>query len=364
MAPSCGGNYWVYGDAGLGKTLTCRYFGREVEARGLGKTYYLPIKERQSLRKALFNFALSEMLPGRTGLKQLLTQLITRDNPARVFFIIDDYQNIQPWSKPYFDGFLFGLYEHLTELLPFNELNIPQRFSIIIISQINPRNIPNYLSESVQSRLQLRTLSFGPYSAFELVEIFQQRLNYVFKRDDVYEKAAITRLAAKMVRIGGDLRLAFRILRDAIMEAKTFLSEAHIERAWKKEKDRFWKSQLLELKPHEALILGVTADLALTYQPPSLSQDDADQIKPTEKPIPITAIFYGYKQLCENLDIDPLSNRMAYYMIDSLTDMGYLIRVQQSPIINKRLVHVQLGEKPENILSAFKNIDWKQVLTE
>ncbi|RLI68558.1 MAG: hypothetical protein DRP02_12350 [Candidatus Gerdarchaeota archaeon] len=327
-------NLWIQGTKGQGKTLTAHIFMDEIQARQVGKCFYVQCAPtfKQTLRNFCrkYNLAVPQYSLNTTQVLHSLASAKEFEQAKRIILILDDIDKLH--HKNLLDGFAFQAYETLSDC--------HKQFSLIFITRSSFLNRSRYFQEDTQSRLQLFPILFKAYNAFQLEKIIRQRIDLVLSPNQ-YTQGAIRRLAALMTRIGADMRKTLEILRNAIQIAEKVLDEKAIEQAWLSEKRRFWKEQLMQLPPHQALLLVIISQLQTRYDT-----------------ITTNLILNHYHDFCKKFRVDPLSKRMVYFTIDNLENMGYIDRKRGSRLEN----YITLTENPKNILDASTEINWEELL--
>jgi len=325
-------NLWIQGKKGQGKTLTAKIFMNEVQIRNAGSCFYISCQS--SLKQTLKIFCDMNQLDVPQyylNTTTVIRELNKKDKLSdRVFFVIDDIDKFR--HRRLADPLAYQIYETL--------LSLHKKFSIIFITRSLFTMRSHYFEEDTQSRLQLLPILFKVYSANQLKKIIKQRLDLAVGKDN-YTEGAVNLLAALTARIGADVRKTLEILSNAISVAKNRLDEDAVRQAWLMEKRRFWKEQLMQLPPHQLLILTIIAKLQKSYDI-----------------INTNMILREYHHKCKTYNVDPLSKRMVYYTIDNLERQGYIDRERGLRLEN----FIRLNEKPDNILNASAEINWNELL--
>lgn len=197
----------------------------------------------------------------------------------------------------------------LYELTRVNENLNRSKVSIIGIS--NDLKFKEMLDPRVLSTLSEEEMVFKPYTAEELQDILLERAKMAFY-DGVLSEAALKLCAALAAAEHGDARRALDLLRVAGEVAERrgdpMILEEHVREAQRRiEHDRVYES-IRSLPTHSKIIL-LSAYILSRFDPERL----------------ITGEIYNlYSEICEQLCINPLTQRRVSELINELDVMGLL----------------------------------------
>jgi Cdc6-like AAA superfamily ATPase len=331
-------NLWIEGEPGLGKTLTCRFFADEVEARSLGKVFYLNCE--RSIRKVMENLKITYNLPvaKKDVSPSTLAMAILREyqDADLIVFIIDEPE--KAYSFKDVDAFVHTLY---------NTMLGKKDFSIIFASKILYTKARRLFHRDTLSRLQLHPIVFPMYDVPQIVEIVKQRLQYMFGAEEVYDVDALFKLGKHIRRIGSDIREALQILRYAITIADKKITSDVIEQAVEWGKNRWWQEQLQSLPPHWAYLLYLAAHQA--YVNNSLV---------TTQP----RVIRQYLNNMRIMKLDPLGRATIYYAFVKLAEKGYFQTKSEGKGL-KRITKIVFDEGDrDHIVNVGSQIEWEYEL--
>jgi cell division control protein 6 len=197
----------------------------------------------------------------------------------------------------------------LYELTRVNENLNNSKVAIVGIS--NNLKFKNLLDPRVLSTLSEEEIVFNPYDADELLDILQERINISFQKG-VISESAIRLCSALAAAEHGDARRALDLLRVAgeLAERKgeKMILDLHVRQAEKRiEHDRIFDS-LKSLPAHSKIVLfGVSLFTKFKIKR-SITGD----------------IYNLYCELCEELSINPLTQRRVSGLINELDIIGLL----------------------------------------
>lgn len=205
-----------------------------------------------------------------------------------------------------------------------------------------------YCPDEVMSRFQWKPVSFGFYNAVQLELILRQRAERVFEKIDEGTTAWI---GAKIRRLG-DPRIGIRILRYCYKLSDHHLTLETIQKSWRKEKQRYWKNDVLEkMAPHTALLFFIIARLV-------------SHPKTKHHKITSNYLYRHYDHICKNkLGIEPLYPARLNYYLNQLEKEKWIERKTKS--FGRRGYGSEitlLFDEPEIIVEAGKEIEWETFL--
>lgn len=314
---------YVFGSRGLGKTLTCKVL---LAAYPPDRALYIPCERSIEIS---VERALSEK--GFKVRGEKIVEFLPRHFRVVVF---DDWNKLYNYRRSM--DFLFFLHR----------FNVERRLAVIVIGPWTFKEFEEICPQDVMSRYQFTPVSFGPYSTEELIEIYKQRVDRAFKD---YEEEALKFIAHKVRRLGSDVRIGLRMLQFAwSISGGGKLTYEAVEGAWRMEKKRYWRDEvLLGLEPHAALLLYLIAKHALEGEIPVYSSKLLD----------------SYRRFCQNLSIKPLYEGLLRYYMRKLDGMGYISREAVS--LGKHGLQSKitlLFDEPHLIVEAGEEIEWAEIL--
>ncbi len=197
----------------------------------------------------------------------------------------------------------------LYELTRINETLGNSNVSIIGIS--NDLRFKELLEPRVLSSLSEEEVVFSPYDASELQDILLERAQLAFA-EDVLSEGAVRLCAALAAAEHGDARRALDLLRIAGEVAERgnakWITEEHVREAEKRiEHDRVINA-LTNLTPHSKLVLYSVFLLGKINIHSAITGD----------------IHEVYTELCEELNLSPLTQRRVSGLINELDAIGLL----------------------------------------
>lgn len=314
---------YVFGSKGLGKTLTCKVL---LALYPPDETLYVPCE--RSIQESV------EYVLSQRGFKirgEKIPEFLVKHFSIVVF---DDWNKLYNYRRSM--DFLFFLHR----------FNAARRLAVIVVGPWSFNEFEKICPPDVMSRYMFTPVSFGPYSTEELVEIYRQRVEKVFED---YEDEALKFVAQKVRRIGSDVRVGLRMLQYAwkISGGKNLTYEV-VEGAWRMEKRRYWRDEvLLGLEPHAALLLYLTAKI----------------VSQGENPVYSSRLLDAYRKFCRENDAEPLYLERLRYYLKKLESLGYISREPIS--LGKHGLQSRITlllEEPHLIVEAGEEIDWKENL--
>lgn len=334
-------NLWLEGGKGLGKTLTCKCFADEVEARGICKVFFLQCEK--SMKRALESMCSIYNLPVSTrgtspSSVALAAHKIYRDVPI-LTFIIEEPESAS--SLPNMGSFVHVLYNTL--------LNVRGRlrFNICFTSRLLYAVAEREFECEKDSRLGLKPIIFNTYGVPQIIDILKQRLDLMFDDpDQAYEKGALYVIAKHVYRVGGDIREALKITKMAVDLATDKITQDIAEEAVERSKKEWWRNQLANLPGHEAFILYLAAEEALSSQDGTVLQAN---------------LVDKYIRRCEAMKVDRLDRRSVYYLLSDLTGKGFY-EVERIHAFGHPLRLIFDKSTAKRILEAGESFEWSTML--
>lgn len=304
-------NLWIEGGTGLGKTTTLKFFIAKVNHNGTGRAFYIPCEK--SMKNSIDRVRISARLPlakrdiSSTGFAQAVMKAFPNQ---RYFFVIDEPDKV--YAKRDISNFIHCLWNLLIDGgCKFNFIFISKYSITRMMSKVFPSE-----ADDTFSRLQPKSIIFPVYTVPEIVAILQQRLDLQNVR---YDLAGLTIIGRHIRRIGGDMRQALEVTREAVRLAhlsSNILDIPTAEKAIEWGKNIWWERRLKSIPPHWAFIVYVAAQYC--YE---------KGLKELEEP----AVTRLYKTTCETLSkkleekgefnkkIDPVGNSTIYWMIKQVS---------------------------------------------
>lgn len=344
LAPSLKGvkcsNIFIYGKTGTGKTAVTRYIlNRLSEAGG---------KMNGGVRSCYVNCRFSgteyrviSQLCASLGVRVPFTGLATAEvfnrfkkgveaRKSTFIAVLDEVDNL---VEKYGDGILY-------EMTRINEDLDQSQVAIVGIS--NNLYFKDTLDPRVLSTLGEEEMVFKPYTAHQIREIIEMRLDKAF-RPGVFPEAALNLCSALAAAEHGDARRALDLVRVAgeIAERRTstVITEAHIREAQRKiEQDRVYEV-LGSLPLHSKIILCAVHNAS----------------KKGGRSLTTGGLLDIYKRLCQGFQLEPLTHRRVSGLLSELDMLGII----NTSITNLgrygRTKKIDLNVPPEVLAQAFSD---------
>ncbi len=338
LSPVVGGllppNLLIYGPSGTGKSVTCLHFLntlREICAQQSSpfRYCYVDLTTPRSCFGAFNELAIA--LDGSTrryrkgiALEQMQEIIIT--NLLRmsgvVCVLIDEADNITSDS----DVFLTFLAKTLPK-------RVPVRLFYVFLT--NRLEWEKSLDPRILSVLKKQDMIFEPYNAMDLVEILRLRVEKALDIAKV-EESAIAKIAAYASRETGDARKAVELLSKAVKVA-----EETSGRLTQNEVDIAEHS--LEVDKTEELIRSLAPQQRLALR------GCYHGILHKKGRISTGTAFECYRQVCENEDMRPLTQRRFSDMV-SFMDVYGLVNARVASKGRYGKTREISGALPENVV--------------
>jgi cell division control protein 6 len=302
-------NIFIYGKTGTGKTAVTKYVLQKLgqkatEIGSLVKVCYINCRQAGTEYR-VFSYmcdAVNVKIPF-TGLA--LGEVFDRFKnglDARKVMLVAILDEIDALIKDRGDVLLY-------EMTRINETLHGSKTALVGIS--NDLRFKEFLDPRVLSSLSEEEIVFQPYKADELLDILRERAKLAFN-DKVLSEGAVSLCAALAAAEHGDARRALDLLRVAGEMAERELAknvnDDHIRLAQKRiEHDRVLEA-IKNLPSHSKLVL------CSVY---TLSRNGSRRIVTGE-------IYEIYCELCEQLDMSPLTQRRVSDLINELDSLGLL----------------------------------------
>ena len=193
-----------------------------------------------------------------------------------------------------------------------------ERSRVSIIGISNDLKFTDFLDQRVKSSLGEEEIVFPPYNAGQLRDILRQRADIAFE-DEVLSQEVIPLCAAFAAQEHGDARRALDLLRAsgelAERDQTEMVEGEHVRLAQEKlELDRI--VEVVRTLPNQSK--------AILYAIIELEADGMETIN-------TGAVFQEYKQVCAEIDSDPLTHRRVTDLISELDMLGIVNAV----LVNK-----------------------------
>jgi len=312
LAPALHGerpsNIFIYGLTGTGKTAVTRHVLKAIEkrreARGRIITTYANCRHDDT------NYRILAKLCETINVKVPFTGLATAEvykryvegveRKKRIIIIVLD--EIDALVKKSGDDLLYKLTRINTQL---------KKSKVCIIGITNDLKFTEYLSARVISSLGEEELVFPPYRAPELEDILRMRARDAFK-PGVIGQGVIELCAALAAREHGDARRALDLLRIAgeiaEREGNVKVEIRHVKEA-RREIERDRVVEVLKTMPlHSKIVL-----LAIYLQNKSGKRETTTG-----------EIYDTYRELCERLQLDVLTQRRISDLINEMDTLGII----------------------------------------
>jgi len=322
-------NLWLQGEQGLGKTLTCQFFADEIEARGLGKAFFL--KCERSMRSAMMKLKERHRLniSGKfLSPSTIASAALSQAPDGLLAFIIDEPENAYSLNDVL--HFAHTVYNSLVDE--------SARFTIIFASRMLFVKAAKILR--VDSRLKAYPISFPPYSEGQIWQILKQRLDIALK-EGAYDPEALSILAKHVWRVGSDLREALKIVRRAIEIADEKLTTEVMNESIEYGKNEWWKNQILDMPPHWGLLLYLAAKLSY----------ERNQVR-----IPQSDVIEEYVRMAGR----KLGRTTTYYILNELARRGFFKQEQGKGFGNPIWIIFDEDER-DRIVKVGGELTWCQL---
>lgn len=213
-------NLLVYGPAGVGKTTVVRHVFDRLEEETRTKAVYINCWQYNTRPSLLTELLIQLGYPApRKGkpVDELLSKLREWLDKNRGFAIaLDEFDQLEEKTEIVYD---------LQLLNEQSEHNV----GVVMVSNQPPTALQ--LDPRSRSRLNCQTLQFNPYSARQLVDILEQRVEQAFRPGTVPD-AVVEEIAERVAESSGDCRKALELLlkagRKADQEGVSEIALSHI----------------------------------------------------------------------------------------------------------------------------------------
>lgn len=326
-------NLFIYGKTGTGKTMITKYVMNALENKKKSNKIiisYINSRTSGTIYRVLSDIAYSlKIKVPFTGLsvsevqKRIFEYL--KENEIKLLLVLDeiDFLVNSPLKKDAGNDLLY----ELTRYGSYADSN--SFISIIGIS--NDIKFKDYLESRVYSSLHDEEVFFPPYSVDELKDILEERAKTAFI-DNAITDDVINLIAARSGGEHGDARRAVDLLRVAAelaeRENAKKIEIRHVQEASKNMEQDKVSEAISSLPIQEKLVM-------LTI----VSLKEAENTG---------HIYIKYLKTCENLGIQPLTQRRVSAIINELDMLGLI----SAPVINRG----RYGRSKKISLALDKNI--------
>ncbi len=336
-------NIFVYGKTGTGKTVTIKFVTDELKR--VSEKYNVPVeviylncevvdtqyrvlanivnhfRYESGFEVPLVGWPTDEVY---SKLKEVLD--------AKERFIIIVLDEIDKLVKKNGDDILYNLTRINTEL---------HRARVSIIGISNDLRFKEFLDARVLSSLSEEEVVFPPYDASQLRDILEQRASEAFN-EGVLDPAVIPLCAALAAKEHGDARKALDLLRVsgeiAEREGSEKVLERHVRKAQEKIEQDTMEEVIKTLPLHSKLVL---------YAVVVLEEDNA-------LPVHTGEVYVVYRELCDALDVEPLTQRRVSDLINELDMLGVI----NAKVVSKgrygRTKEIRLNIPPFKVKNMFR----------
>lgn len=325
-------NIFLFGKPGTGKTCVTKYVLKKVsdKAKEQGHDYlylFTNCKQYSTNYSVLTDLceALSLNIP-TTGLstqevyRRFKNGLVARKEKGGICLVLDEIDELVKSSG---SELLYNLTRINTEI---------KNGHISIIGISNDTQFEDDLDPRVKSSLSEEKIIFKPYKAQELIDILSERAKVAFEDPTVLQDGVIPRIAAIAARDHGDARRALDLLRVAAetteRDGGKLITEKNVDIA----QNQIERDTVFEVA--NSLPLQSKIVLAAIY---NLNND-----------LTTGSIYEKYQEICQNMNIDVLSQRRISDLINELDVLGII----NSQVISKG----RYGRTKKVVISVPRNV--------
>ncbi|MGB9758581.1 MAG: Cdc6/Cdc18 family protein [Thermoproteota archaeon] len=301
-------NALLFGKTGTGKTASIKLVSKIMLQKSREKNInfiasYINCRLEGTEYRILSSFAnsLNLQVPF-TGLatEEVLKRITSylQKVSTNVLLILDEVDTL---VKSYGDDILY-------ELSRINETFSNSRLALVVIS--NDISFKDFLDPRVLSSLSEEEVLFKPYTAEELKDILNARVELAFN-ENVVSKEVLNLVAAMSASEHGDARRALNLLRVAGEIAERRNSPVITEQDVKEASLKIEEDQVFEISRtlplHSRLLLAALLIFNQNNQVPSSGE-----------------LFSKYKSLASNLGIQELTYRRVSMLLNELEMLGLI----------------------------------------
>jgi cell division control protein 6 len=303
-------NLFIYGKTGTGKTAVTKFVLERLERKAKETGSIIKISYI-NCRLAGTNYRVLAEICRTIGLTVPFTGLAVGELLTRFKNKLDIQENALLVVLDEVDSLVKSQNDDtlLYEMTRINENLKNSWVSIVGIS--NDLHFKEFLDPRVLSSLSEEEVVFKPYLANELYDILLERAKKAFV-DGVLQDSALRLCAALAAGEHGDARRALDLLRIAgelaEREGASIIEEKHVKMAQQKiERDRIIEA--LTTLPIHSKILLVSIFILENHAPEGSVTGDAYEV---------------YQELCNQIMVEPLTQRRVSTLINELDIMGIL----------------------------------------
>jgi cell division control protein 6 len=316
-------NVFIYGKTGTGKTAVTRFVGKELQKTGQEKD-----------RAVYFIYINCELVDTQYRVLTHIANHFIEDWNDRIPFTgwptdevydklkkkIDEKEGACIIVLDEIDKLVFKAGDDvLYNLSRINDNLSKAKVSVIGIS--NDLKFTEFLDPRVKSSLGEEEVIFPPYDAVQLQDILRQRAAVAFKEDSL-EKGVIELCAALAAQEHGDARRALDLLRVAAelaeREGQKTIAERYVRKAQNKiELDRV--TEVVRTLPTQSKLVLLSTILG------------EEGFEGGAKGLTTGEVYDTYRELCQEVHMDVLTQRRVTDLISELDMLGIL----QARVISK-----------------------------
>ncbi|MFA7162214.1 MAG: AAA family ATPase, partial [Candidatus Methanomethylophilaceae archaeon] len=328
----------VYGKTGTGKTAVLNFIGKELEKADSRRErcgyVYVNCEVVDTPYGILYNIGNQITVESDNKIpftgwsfEKVYSNLVKQiDDTDKVFVVVLDEID-RMVSKKGDDIFYY--------LAKINENLKRSKVSLVGIS--NDMKFLELLEPKARSRLGGESLIFPPYTADELEDILKSRAEIAFDSGTL-EGGVISYCASVAARVDGDARVALDLLRTAADTAErngdSTVTIAHVKSAKNSIEFDAVSEGIRTLSPQSKIVLmSITKNV------------EADNPRMTTGDV-----YNKYKEICDVLDVKPLTQRRVTDLISELDMMGIINASVRSFGRAGRTKEIELAAPKENIM--------------
>lgn len=313
-------NVFIYGKTGTGKTAVTRFVGKELQRTGQEKD-----------KNVFFIYINCELVDTQYRVLTHIANHFIEDWNDRIPFTgwptdevydklkrkIDEKEGACIIVLDEIDKLVFKAGDDvLYNLSRINDNLTRAKVSVIGIS--NDLKFTEFLDPRVKSSLGEEEVIFPPYDAVQLQDILKQRAHVAFKEDSL-EASVIPLCAALAAQEHGDARRALDLLRVAAelaeREGQKVISEKYVRKAQSKiELDRV--TEVVRTLPTQSKLVLLSTIIGEETGTKGLTTGE---------------VYDTYRELCQEVHMDVLTQRRVTDLISELDMLGIL----QARVISK-----------------------------
>ncbi|HEX2022982.1 MAG TPA: ORC1-type DNA replication protein [Candidatus Thermoplasmatota archaeon] len=313
-------NVFIYGKTGTGKTAVTRFVGKELQKTGQEKD-----------RAVFFIYINCELVDTQYRVLTHIANHFIEDWNDRIPFTgwpTDEVYDKLKKKIDEKDGACIIVLDEIDKLVfkagddvlyNLSRINDDlKRAKVSVIGISNDLKFTEFLDPRVKSSLGEEEVIFPPYDAVQLQDILRQRATVAFKEDSL-EGSVIPLCAALAAQEHGDARRALDLLRVAAelaeREGSKQISEKFVRKAQNKiELDRV--TEVVRTLPTQSKLVLLATILGEEGGTKGLTTGE---------------VYDTYRELCQEVNMDVLTQRRVTDLISELDMLGIL----QAKVISK-----------------------------